>query len=115
MSNQVAVEIIEAPPVSVEVVEDGGVQVVEIDQPTQVETVEIITPGRQGPAAASAEIRIDASAVGIVIVGRAPGGSAESAPTWTITRTTYSPAGIRTGKATATGVTWTGRASHSYT
>jgi hypothetical protein len=48
--SQVAVEIIEAPPVSVEVIEDGGILVVEIDQPTQVETVEIITPGPQGPA-----------------------------------------------------------------
>ena len=53
MSNQVAVEIIEAPPVSVEVVENGGVQVVEIDRPTQVETVEVITPGPQGPAGSS--------------------------------------------------------------
>lgn len=39
MSEQVAIEIVEAPAVSVEVVEEGGVQV-----------VEIIHPGPQGPA-----------------------------------------------------------------
>ena len=49
MTTQVAVEVIEAPPVSVEVVEDGGVLVVEIDRPTAVEVVEVIHPGPQGP------------------------------------------------------------------
>ena len=38
MSEQVAIEIVEAPAVSVEVVEEGGVEV-----------VEIIHPGPQGP------------------------------------------------------------------
>lgn len=39
MSDQVAIEVIEAPAVTVEVVQDGGVQV-----------VEVIHPGPQGPA-----------------------------------------------------------------
>ena len=38
MSQQVAVEVIEAPPVSVKVIEEGGVLV-----------VEVIHPGPQGP------------------------------------------------------------------
>jgi hypothetical protein len=51
---QVSVEILEAPPVSVEIVEDNGVMVVEIDRPTAVEVVEIIHPGPQGPAGQAA-------------------------------------------------------------
>lgn len=39
MSQQVSVEVIEAPPVSVEVIEEGGVLV-----------VEVIHPGPQGPS-----------------------------------------------------------------
>jgi hypothetical protein len=53
MSDRIAVEIIEASPVSVEVVEDNGVMVVEIDRPSVVEVVEVIHPGPQGPAGAS--------------------------------------------------------------
>lgn len=49
MSQQVAVEVIEAPPVSVEVIEEGGVLVVEIDRPIAVDVVEVIHPGPQGP------------------------------------------------------------------
>lgn len=51
MSQQVAVEVIEAPPVSVEVIEEGGVLVLEIDRPIPVEVVEVIHPGPQGPPA----------------------------------------------------------------
>lgn len=50
MSAQVAIEVVEASPVTVEVIEDGGVQVVEIDRPTAVDVVEVIHPGPQGPA-----------------------------------------------------------------
>lgn len=50
MSKQVAIEVIEASPVTVEVIEDSGVQVVEIDRPTAVDVVEVIHPGPQGPA-----------------------------------------------------------------
>lgn len=52
MSDQVAIEVIEAPAVTVEVVQDGGVQVVEITAPSAVEVVEVIHPGPQGPAGA---------------------------------------------------------------
>lgn len=49
MSDQVAIEVIEGASVTVEVVEDGGVQVVEITAPSAVEVVEVIHPGPQGP------------------------------------------------------------------
>lgn len=52
MSAQVSVEVIEAPLVSVEVIEDGSVLVVEVDRPAAVDVVEIIHPGPQGPAGA---------------------------------------------------------------
>lgn len=59
-------------------------------------------------------IRVDTSTAGVIYVGEAIYNAAESSPVWTIVRSTYSPAGIRTGKGTATGVTWTGRAGHTY-
>jgi hypothetical protein len=111
---QVAVEIIEAPPVSVEIVETGGVQVVEIERPSQVEVVEIIHPGPQGPAAESAAIRVDAATAGIIYVGQAPHDSAESSPTWTVVRSLFDAAGVRTSKGQAVNVTWSGRATHNY-
>lgn len=49
MSNQVAIEVIEGSSVTMEVVQDGGVQVVEITAPSAVEVVEVIHPGPQGP------------------------------------------------------------------
>lgn len=53
MSEQVAIEVIEGASVAVEVVEDGGVQVVEITAPSAVEVVEVIHPGPQGPPGTS--------------------------------------------------------------
>jgi hypothetical protein len=55
MSEQVAIEVIEGASVTVEVVEDGGVQVVEITAPSAVEVVEVIHPGPQGPSGTSFE------------------------------------------------------------
>lgn len=49
MSDQVAIEVIEGSTVTVELVQDGGVQVVEITAPSVVEVVEVIHPGPQGP------------------------------------------------------------------
>ena len=49
MSDRVAVELIEASPVTMEVVEADDVMVVEIDRPSAVGVVEIIHPGPQGP------------------------------------------------------------------
>jgi hypothetical protein len=60
------------------------------------------------------ETRIDTTTTGVIYVGQAISGAAEGSPVWTIVRTTYSAAGIRLTKGTATGVTWTGRAGHTY-
>lgn len=58
--------------------------------------------------------RIDAATSGTVYIGLATSGSSESAAAWSITRCTYSFAGIRTSKLRATGVAWTNRTSVSY-
>jgi len=60
------------------------------------------------------EVRIDTSTAGVIYVGQAIHGAAEGSPVWTITRSTYSAAGLRTSKLQAVAVTWTGRVSHSY-
>jgi hypothetical protein len=100
MSNQVEVTIVPA-----------SQAVVELEGPSVPTVVEVSTPMPQQPVAA---VRVDAATAGTVYVGRATYGAAESAALWTITRSQFSPAGIRTGKGTATAVTWTGRASHTY-
>lgn len=61
------------------------------------------------------EVRVDTDTQGVIYVGRGVYGLAESSVGWTITRTTYNIAGVRQSKGTATGVTWTGRAGHTYT
>jgi hypothetical protein len=60
------------------------------------------------------QVLVDADTAGSIYVGKAPQGVAESAARWTVTRSIYDAAGIRTSKGTAAGVTWTGRASHTY-
>lgn len=69
-------------------------------------------PTPQRPITAT---RVDTATAGVIYVGQAINGAAESSPVWTIVRTTYSAAGVRTSKGTATAVTWTGRAGHTYT
>lgn len=59
-------------------------------------------------------VRIDSSTLGVLYVGKASAGSSESASAWTITRSTFSAAGVRISKGTATGVSWSGRTSHTY-
>jgi len=58
---------------------------------------------------------IDATTQGTVYVGTALRGASQSASVWNITKTTYNSAGARTSKLSAANVTWTGRASHTYT
>lgn len=60
-------------------------------------------------------VLVDADTAGTIYVGTAPSGSSQSAAVWSITRSTFTAAGIRASKGIATNVTWTGRASHSYT
>lgn len=103
MSEQVAIEILEAPRVAVEVIEEAGVKV-----------VEVIHPGPQGPALLPAITRVDTNTPGIVYVGRAPYGTSETAPTWTITRSLFSAAGVRVSKGQAVAVAWTDRETATY-
>lgn len=91
--------------------------VVEILAPAVPVAVEVGVPGPQGPIGPVRQpdkVRIDTSTAGIIYAGRAVNGSAESSAAWTVTRSTYSPAGVRQTKGTATGVTWTGRSGHTY-
>ena len=61
------------------------------------------------------ESLIDAGTTGVIYVGTAPPGALQTASSWTITRSQFSAAGIRTSRGRAIGVSWTGRASHVYT
>ena len=63
---------------------------------------------------AQPETLVDASTAGVIYVGTAAHGTAEGSAAWTITRSVFNAAGTRTSRGTATGVTWTGRASHTY-
>jgi hypothetical protein len=78
------------------------------------ESIKNLNSGIYEWRARTQKVHVDALTVGIIYVGTAPVGSSTNAPAWTIIKTTYSAAGIRTSKGTATGVTWTGRASHTY-
>lgn len=80
--------------------------------PDTPSVVEVGTVAPQQPVAA---VRVDASTAGTVYVGQAAYAAAESAAVWKITRSIYTAAGVRSSKGTATGVTWTGRAVHTYT
>lgn len=64
----------------------------------------------QGPNLA----RVDASTSGSIYAGSAAFGTAESSPAWTIVKTTFNAAGIRTSRGTATNVAWSSRASATY-
>lgn len=105
-STQATVEITAADPA-----------VVEVSAPSVPSVIEVEVPGPQGPIGPIRQpdaLRIDTSASGVVFTGKAPNGAAEDAAVWTITRTIYNAAGVRQSKGTATGVTWTGRAGHTY-
>ncbi len=88
--------------------------VVEVLAPAVPVAVEVGVPGPQAPVRPPNELRVDTGTAGTVYAGRAVNGSAESSAAWTITRSTYNPAGVRQTKGTATGVTWTGRTGHTY-
>lgn len=96
------------------VVREVATNAIKVTAPTAPAVIKIITEGPQAPVTLFPATLIDASTAGTIYVGSAPAGTQESAAVWTITRSTYSPAGIRTSKGTATAVTWTGRTSHTY-
>lgn len=73
--------------------------------------------GPVGPAGLDAPvstIRIDSSIVSTLYVGRASQGSLESSAVWTVRKSTFDSAGVRTSIGTAVNVTWTGRTGHTY-
>lgn len=96
------------------VITETAVNVLEVTAPTAPAVVEVMTEGPQGAASLPPAVRVDAATAGTIYAGQAANGSSESAAVWTITRTTYSAAGVRLTKGTASGVTWTGRAGHTY-
>ena len=59
-------------------------------------------------------VRIDSSTLGVLYVGKASAGTSEATSAWTIIRSTFSTAGVRLSKGTATGVSWSDRTSHTY-
>lgn len=61
------------------------------------------------------EVRIDTSIVNTLYIGKALQDSSESSAVWTIRKSTFDTAGIRTSVGTAINVTWTGRTGHTYT
>jgi hypothetical protein len=60
------------------------------------------------------EVRIDATIANTLYIGKALQGSSESSAVWTIKKSTFSSAGVRTSIGTAVNVTWTGRTGHTY-
>lgn len=59
-------------------------------------------------------VRIDSSTLGVLYVGKASAGTSEATAAWTITRSTFSASGVRLSKGTASGVSWTNRATSTY-
>jgi hypothetical protein len=101
--------------VSVIVMEEDGNHIV-VSSPV-ISSLVIDSTGPQGPpgsSAAAQSVLIDTTTLGTIYVGRAASGSSEGESVWTIVRTIYSTAGIRTSKGTSVNVAWTGRASATY-
>lgn len=66
-----------------------------------------------GVSGSSSLVRVDASSVSTIYVGRAPVGTAENANGWTVTRTTYTSLGVLSTTAKASGA-WVNRAQLTY-
>lgn len=96
------------------VVTETATQVLEVIAPQAPAVVEVVTAGPQGVGSLTEEVRVDAATAGTIYVGKAANGSSEAAAVWSIIRSTYNAAGVRTAKGTALNVTWTGRAGHTY-
>lgn len=99
---------------------EGTDQTTVVTAPAPAVTVEVLQVGPQGPQGTpgvsplAPEVRIDTGTTQVIYVGQAVNGSTENSALWSITRTLYNSSGIRTAEGTATGVTWTGRAGHTY-
>jgi hypothetical protein len=111
---QITVEVIEAPGVSVEVVQRGEVLAVEVDRPSQVRAVEVIHPGPQGPGSLPKERRVDASTPNVIYTGSAPNGALEAEAAWSIQKSQFTASGVKINSLRAEAVTWTNFSSHPY-
>ena len=69
--------------------------------------------GATGPSGIGS-VLVDATTASTIYVGIAPNNASQSSAVWTITKTVFNSAGIRTSKLQAVGVTWTGRTGHTY-
>lgn len=105
-------------------VTETAVNVIELTAPAQASVVEVSTAGPAGPpganGAAGADapvktVKIDTATSGTIYVGKALQGSAESSAVWTVKRSLFNAAGVRTSTGSAVNVTWTGRTGHTYT
>jgi hypothetical protein len=98
---------------TVVVTENGSTTVVSVPSTSVVEAV---TVGPQGPQGASGDKERRHDWVSPYdYCGTAPLGSSESASVWRVTRLTINALGDVTATGVATNVTWTGRATHTYT
>lgn len=108
-------------------VTETAVNVVELVVPALAAIVEVSTAGPAGPAGANGTpgaagadapvktVKIDTATSGTIYVGKALQGSAESSAVWTVKRSLFNAAGVRTSIGSAVNVTWTGRSGHTYT
>ena len=87
--------------------------VVKVTVPGGPAVVRVATPGPPGALRIGA-VRVDASTPGVVYVGAAGFGASETAPVWTITRSLFNAAGVRTSKGQATAVAWADRETVTY-
>lgn len=101
---------------NVVVTENGTTTVVTVPETSVITATAVGPQGPQGPQGETAlrERRHDWSSP-YDYCGLAAVGSAENAAVWTITRLTINSSGDVTAVGTATNVTWTGRAGHTYT
>jgi hypothetical protein len=60
------------------------------------------------------EVRIDTTIANTLYIGKALMDSAEASAVWTIRKSTFNSAGVRTSIGTAVNVSWTGRTGHVY-
>jgi hypothetical protein len=71
--------------------------------------------GATGANAPVMTVRIDTSTAGVIYVGKALDGTAESSANWEINKSTFNSAGLRLTTGAATNVSWAGRTGHTYT
>jgi hypothetical protein len=128
MTSNGFIELLDCTPLSVDLADSGATEYVVVElqdiglslsevtdaSVSNWEAIEVVVPGLQGPPGESGyHARRHDYAAPYDYCATALPGSSESAPVWTITRITVASNGTTT-TATATSVSWTGRASATY-